>query len=66
MSRILIALGLVFLVAGLIARMGPKGVWGHLPGDFAWRIGHVRVFLPLGSSLLASILLALILWLLGR
>ncbi|MDA8360798.1 MAG: DUF2905 domain-containing protein [Gammaproteobacteria bacterium] len=66
MSRTLIVIGLVFLVAGVIARLGPRGVLGHLPGDFAWRIGHVRIFLPLGSSLLVSVLITLVLWLVRR
>ncbi|MDA8390941.1 MAG: DUF2905 domain-containing protein [Gammaproteobacteria bacterium] len=66
MSRALIIIGLVFLVAGAVARLGPRGVFGHLPGDFAWRIGHVRIFVPLGSSLLVSLIFTLVLWLLRR
>ncbi len=65
-SRTLIAIGLVFLIAGLVARFGPHGVFGHLPGDFAWRIGRTRIFLPLGSSLLISLVITLVLWLLSR
>lgn len=68
LARLLVALGLVLLAAGgvvyLLGRMGV--VFGHLPGDFAWRRRNVSVYFPLGTSILLSLLLTLILYLITR
>lgn len=68
LARLLVALGLVLLIAGgavyVLGRLGI--VFGHLPGDFAWRRRNVSVYFPLGTSLLLSLLLSLILYLLSR
>lgn len=68
LARILIRLGLLFLIAAavvyLLGRMGVS--FGHLPGDFAWQRKNVSVYLPLGTSILLSILLTLILYLITR
>ena len=53
------ALGLVLLAAG-------KGFFPRLPGDFSFRLGNVRVFLPLATSLLLSLVLTLLLNLFRR
>ncbi len=39
---------------------------GRLPGDFAWRGKNSAVYFPLGSSLLLSVLLTLLLYILSR
>ena len=64
-ARLLLALGIVLIVLALAWQFLP---WrpGRLPGDFAWGKGDVRVFLPCGTSILLSVLLTLVLWLLGR
>ena len=64
-ARLLLALGIVLIVLALAWQFLP---WrpGRLPGDFAWGKGNVRVFLPCGTSILLSVLLTLVLWLLGR
>lgn len=33
---------------------------GSLPGDFSWKRGNVRIFAPLGTMLLISIVLTII------
>ena len=53
------ALGVVLILLG-------KGIWPHLPGDFAFRVGRARVFLPVASSMLLSIVLTVVLNLLLR
>ena len=64
-ARLLLALGIVFVVLALAWQFLP---WrpGRLPGDLAWGKGNVRVFLPCGTSILLSILLTAVLWFLGR
>jgi hypothetical protein len=68
MGRILVAIGGVLVVAGLVV-MGLEraGIGlGRLPGDFVWRGRHTTVYAPLGTSLLLSVLLSLLLYALGR
>jgi len=67
MGRILIVLGAVLLVAGVLLALGSKLPWlGRLPGDFSFVGSNWRVHIPLGTSILVSVVLTLILWLVGR
>jgi Protein of unknown function (DUF2905) len=68
MGRLLIYLGMLFIAAGLvIIAMGRMGVpIGHLPGDITYRGKNVSVFAPIGSSILLSILLSLLLYGIAR
>ena len=68
LGRILIAVGLLMAIAGLVLLLaGRLGIpLGHLPGDFAWRGRNVRVYFPLGTSILISIVLSLVLYLLSH
>lgn len=68
LARLLILLGLLLLLAGavvyLLSFLGIS--FGHLPGDFAWRRKNVSVYFPLGTCIVISVLLTLILYLLSR
>ncbi len=68
LGRVLMGLGLVLLVAGgavlLADRLGLPV--GRLPGDLHWRGRHTELWAPLGTSLLLSLLLTLVLALIGR
>lgn len=55
------ALGAALLVAG---RLGLP--LGRLPGDVAYKGKHVSVFLPLGTCILISVVLSVLLYLLSR
>lgn len=68
MGKLLLGLGVVLVIIGgglmLAARMGfPVG---RLPGDFAWRGKNVQVYFPLATSILISIVLTLVFYLLSR
>ena len=66
MGRILLAVGLgLVLLGGLLLLLQRAGL-SRLPGDFVYRRDGLTVFLPLGTSLLLSILLTLILMLLRK
>lgn len=67
-ARLLIGLGLLLVLAGVIVYLlGRFGIpLGHLPGDFAWRRKNVAVYFPIGTSILLSVLLTLLLYLLNR
>ncbi|MGE5296785.1 MAG: DUF2905 domain-containing protein [Solirubrobacterales bacterium] len=59
----LIAIGAAVIVIGLLVMLlGRIGLF-RLPGDFEFGGRNWRVYFPLASSILLSILLTLILWL---
>jgi len=59
----LIAIGAAIVVIGLLVMLlGRIGLF-RLPGDFEFGGRNWRVYFPLASSIILSILLTLILWL---
>ncbi len=64
MGRTLIILGLVIVAVGLLISWGAP--IGRLPGDFHVRRGNVSFYFPLATSILASIVLTLLMWLFRR
>ena len=66
MARWLIILGVVLILAGLLWPWLTKLGLGRLPGDILVERDHFRLYVPITTSILVSILLSLILWLLNR
>ncbi|MGA3226477.1 MAG: DUF2905 domain-containing protein [Acidobacteriaceae bacterium] len=68
LGRVLIGLGLLLLVAGgLLLLLGRTGLpLGRLPGDISYRGKNMSVYFPLGTSILVSVLLSLVFYLLSR
>lgn len=64
--KLLIVLGAVLVAVGIAWTLGEKLGLGRLPGDFVFEVGKTRVYLPLATSVLVSVALTLILWLIGR
>lgn len=64
MSRFLITLGLILLVAGLLWPLVQKLGLGRLPGDIVIERENFTVYIPLGTSILISLAVSLVLWLL--
>lgn len=66
MQRFLIVLGLVLFLVGvawpLVTRLG----LGRLPGDVVIELGSLKLYLPIATSLLLSLVLSALLWLFGR
>jgi len=63
------ALGAVVLAVGALLVLSDRLPWlrlGRLPGDFAFGKGSFRVYLPLATSLVLSLLFSLLLWLFRR
>lgn len=60
----LIGIGLALVVVGLLViGAGRMGVpLGRLPGDVSYRGRHVTVFAPIGTSIVLSVILTLVLW----
>ena len=60
-GKILLILGILFVVIGLFLMLGPKiPLLGKLPGDFMVRRGNFTLYFPLATSILLSIVLTLI------
>jgi hypothetical protein len=68
LGKALLGLGLLLVVIGavllLAARFGLP--LGRLPGDFAYRGKNVAVFFPLGTSILISVVLSILFYLISR
>ena len=67
-GRTLILVGAVLVVIGLLFTYGGKLPLrlGRLPGDITISRGNFRLYAPLGTCLLLSILLTVVLSLFGR
>ncbi|QNI33283.1 DUF2905 domain-containing protein [Alloacidobacterium dinghuense] len=67
-GRMLVGLGLLFLVVGsLILLLGKTGIpLGRLPGDITYRGKNTSFYFPLASSILISILLSIVFYLISR
>ncbi|HEY0784278.1 MAG TPA: DUF2905 domain-containing protein [Acidobacteriaceae bacterium] len=68
LARVLMTVGGLLILGGVMvwvaARMGLP--LGRLPGDLSWRGRNATVFFPLGTSLLVSVVLSLLFWVIGR
>ncbi|MCL6609623.1 MAG: DUF2905 domain-containing protein [Geminicoccaceae bacterium] len=66
MGRFLIVLGAVLILVGLLMPwLGKLGI-GRLPGDIVIQRENFTFYFPITTSILASLLLSLIFWLLQR
>ncbi len=67
-GRTLVMLGILLaVVGGAMLLLGRSGVpIGRLPGDIAYRGRNFSFFAPLGTSLLLSVVLSLLLYLVSR
>ena len=66
MSRLLIILGLVLVAVGVLWPVIAKLGIGRLPGDLVIERENFRLYIPIATSLLISLLLSLVLWFLNR
>lgn len=62
MQRFLIATGVLLVLAGLLWPWLSRLPWGRLPGDIAIEREGFSFYFPLGTSLVVSVLLSLLLW----
>ena len=69
LGKLLIITGLLIALAGVVLVLWGKFPlpWlGHLPGDVTFKGKNVTFYFPLATSLLISVILSLILWLINR
>jgi hypothetical protein len=66
-ARMLVVFGLLIALVGVALMLVGRVPWlGRLPGDIHIQRGGWTFYFPLATSLLLSLVLILILWLLGR
>jgi hypothetical protein len=67
LGRMLIVVGVVIAAVGvaLVLLDRVPGI-GRLPGDIEVRRGNWTFYFPLGTSIVLSLILTLVLWLIGR
>jgi xanthine/uracil permease len=63
---LIVVAGLVIVLIGLGIWSGALGWFGRLPGDIRIERDSVRVYVPLASMLVISLVLSLIMYLLNR
>ena len=68
LGRTLIALGIFITLFGVVLLVAERLHFplGHLPGDISQQGKNVSVYFPLGTCLLLSLILSLVLYLIGR
>jgi hypothetical protein len=68
LGRLLIGLGAALVViGGIVLLVGRTGVpLGRLPGDILYRGKNTTFYFPLATSILISVVLSLVLYLIGR
>ena len=62
----LVAAGAILIVIGLLVMLLGKVGLFRLPGDLSFGGRNWRIYFPIASSILLSILLTLILWLINH
>jgi hypothetical protein len=66
MSRILITIGIILVVVGLLWPWLQKTGLGRLPGDIVIEKENFRLYIPITSAIIVSIILSAILWFFRR
>jgi hypothetical protein len=68
LGKLLVFLGVALVVAGLAVMLLGRMNWplGRLPGDFLYRGKRTTVYFPLVTSLLVSVVLSILLYVISR
>jgi len=67
LGKILVGVGVLIVVLGLVLMFSPRLPWlGKLPGDISIERENFRLYIPLGTSILLSVVASLVLWLISH
>jgi hypothetical protein len=68
LGRAIIVIGLVLVGVGILVSLGDR--WpirlGRLPGDIVWRGRNSTFYFPVMTSILVSVILSAVMWLVSR
>jgi len=73
LGKVLLGIGTVIALVGLLLLLSDRvpglggllNLFGRLPGDFSFKRENFSLYIPLGTSLLLSVLLSLVFYLLS-
>lgn len=67
-GKLLLIIGVVFVAAGILLILFGRAnlPLGRLPGDIIYRGKNTTFYFPLATSILVSVVLSVVLYLLGR
>ncbi len=68
LGKLLVAFGAILLVVGVVFLLVGRTNFplGRLPGDIVYRGKNTTFYFPLATSILLSVVLSLVLWVIGR
>lgn len=68
LGKMIVGLGLVVVVIGLVLILAGRAHLpvGRLPGDILYRGKHTTFYFPLATSIVISVVLSLVLYLIAR
>lgn len=66
MARIIILIGVALIAVGLVWMLAERLGLGRLPGDIVIERENFRIYIPLMTMLIVSIVLSLVMWLINR
>jgi hypothetical protein len=67
LGRLLLVVGAVIVVLGLVLTFAGRIPWlGRMPGDIVYRRGNFTFYFPLATSIVLSLVLTAVLWLIRR
>ena len=69
LGRMLLGIAAILALVGLALVVAERFPWlrvGRLPGDIRVERGNFRFYFPLATSIVVSLVLTLVLWLIGR
>jgi hypothetical protein len=68
LGKTFVCIGVLIAVAGVVLMLLGKTNFplGRLPGDILYRGKHTTFYFPLGTSILVSVVLSVVLYFLGR
>jgi hypothetical protein len=68
LGKLLVVFGAILLVVGVVFLLVGRTNFplGRLPGDIVYRGKNTTFYFPLATSILLSVVLSLVLWVIGR
>ncbi len=67
MGKILIFLGVIIVIIGvLVQAKGQIPFLGKLPGDIIYEKGNTKIYIPITTSILISLILSILIFLINK